>query len=30
MTEEVEAAFIQIVTPDGLGKFKKDTVNLRW
>jgi twitching motility protein PilT len=23
--EEVRAAFIQIVTPDGLGKFQKDT-----
>ena len=28
--EEVRAAFIQIVTPDGLGKFQKDHVNLPW
>jgi twitching motility protein PilT len=28
--EEVRAAFIQIVTPDGLEKFQKDHVNLRW
>jgi twitching motility protein PilT len=30
MAEEVEAAFIQIVTHDGLEKFQKDHVNLRW